>query len=123
MVYIYLSYWLNSNLIVVSSCLFVEQLGYGLGFTVLTLYMLFYSQGKFKTSHYSICTGISYLGLMLPGMVSGYLKDMVGYRMFFIIVMACCAITFLVTAFLKIDPNFGKKEEKEEDEAELDAIE
>ena len=56
-------------------------------------------------------------------MVSGYLKDMVGYRMFFIIVMACCAITFLVTAFLKIDPNFGKKEEKEEDEAELDAIE
>jgi PAT family beta-lactamase induction signal transducer AmpG len=116
-------YSLNSNLIVVSSCLFVEQLGYGLGFTVLTLYMLFYSQGKFKTSHYSICTGISYLGLMLPGMVSGYLKDMVGYRMFFIIVMACCAITFLVTAFLKIDPNFGKKEEKEEDEAELDAIE
>jgi len=82
-----------------------------LGFTVLTLYMLFYSQGKFKTSHYSICTGISYLGLMLPGMVSGYLKDMVGYRMFFIIVMACCIITFLVTAFLKIDPNFGKKEE------------
>lgn len=60
---------------------------------------------------------------MLPGMVSGYLKDMVGYRMFFIIVMACCAITFLVTAFLKIDPNFGKKEEKEEDETELDAIE
>ena len=47
------------------------------------------------------------------------MKDMVGYRMFFIIVMACCAITFLVTAFLKIDPNFGK----EEDEAELDAIE
>ena len=50
---------------------------------------------------------------------------MVGYRMFFIIVMACCAITFLVTAFLKIDPNFGKKEEKEEDESgrNLDAIE
>ena len=108
-VYIYLSYSLNSDLFVVSSCLFVEQFGYGLGFTVLTLYMLFYSQGKFKTSHYSICTGISYLGLMLPGMVSGALKDMVGYRHFFIIVMACCVITFLVTAFLKIDPNYGKK--------------
>lgn len=108
-VYIYLSYSLNANIWVVSSCLFVEQLGYGLGFTVLTLYMLFYSQGKFKTSHYSICTGISYLGLMLPGMVSGYVKDLVGYQAFFIIVMACCAITFLVTAFLKIDPEFGKK--------------
>ena len=109
-VYIYLSYSLNSNLVVVSSCLFIEQFGYGLGFTVLTLYMLYYSQGKYKTSHYSICTGISYLGLMLPGMLSGYIKDMVGYRMFFIIVMACCAITFAVTAFLKIDPEFGKKE-------------
>ena len=109
-VYIYLSYSLNSNLVVVSSCLFIEQFGYGLGFTVLTLYMLYYSQGKYKTSHYSICNGISYLGLMLPGMLSGYIKDMVGYRMFFIIVMVCCAITFAVTAFLKIDPDFGKKE-------------
>ena len=109
-VYIYLSYSLNSNLIVVSSCLFIEQFVYGLGFTVLTLYMLYYSQGKYKTSHYSICTGISYLGLMLPGMLSGYIKDMVGYRVFFIIVMACCAITFAVTAFLKIDPDFGKKD-------------
>ena len=109
-VYIYLSYSLNSNLVVVSSCLFIEQFGYGLGFTVLTLYMLYYSQGKYKTSHYSICTGISYLGLMLPGMLSGYIKDMVGYRMFFIIVMVCCTITFAVTAFLKIDPDFGKKE-------------
>lgn len=108
-VYIFLSYTLNANMWVVSSCLFVEQFGYGLGFTVLTLYMLFYSQGRFRTAHYSICTGISYLGLMLPGMVSGYVKDMVGYRMFFIIVMACCLITFLVTAFLKIDPEFGKK--------------
>ena len=113
-VYIYLSYSLNSDLFVVSSCLFVEQFGYGLGFTVLTLYMLFYSQGKFKTSHYSICTGISYLGLMLPGMVSGYMKDMLGYRTFFIIVMLCCIITLLVTAFMKIDPDFGKETPEEE---------
>lgn len=118
-VYIYLSYSLNSDIVMVSSCLFVEQFGYGLGFTVLTLYMLFYSQGKFKTSHYSICTGISYLGLMLPGMVSGYLKDILGYRHFFIVVMACCVITFLVTIYLKIDPNFGKKEKEEEDEGEM----
>ena len=118
-VYIYLSYSLNSDIVMVSSCLFVEQFGYGLGFTVLTLYMLFYSQGKFKTSHYSICTGISYLGLMLPGMVSGYLKDILGYRHFFIVVMACCVITFLVTVYLKIDPNFGKKEKEEEDEGEM----
>ena len=108
-VYIFLSYTLNSNIVLVSTCLFIEQFGYGLGFTALTLYMLYYSQGEYKTSHYAICTGISYLGLMLPGMVSGYIKDAVGYRMFFIIVMLSCIVTFLVTAFLKIDPKFGLK--------------
>ena len=110
-VYIFLSFTLNSNILLVSTCLFVEQFGYGLGFTALTLYMLYYSQGAFKTSHYAICTGISYLGLMLPGMVSGYIKDAVGYQMFFIIVMISCVVTFLVTAFLKFDPDFGKKSE------------
>lgn len=110
-VYILLSYTLISDITVVSTCLFVEQFGYGLGFTVLTLYMLYYSQGEYKTSHYAICTGISYLGLMLPGMVSGYVKDAVGYKMFFIIVMASCVVTFIVTAFLKFDPEFGKKKE------------
>ena len=48
---------------------------------------------------------------------------MVGYRMFFIIVMACCAITFLVTAFLKIDPNFGKKEKEIKEEIEEEEME
>lgn len=108
-VYIILSYVMTSNLWIVSSCLFVEQFGYGMGFTALTLYMLYFSQGKFKTSHYAICTGICYLGLMIPSIVSGAIADAVGYRMFFIIVMASCVITFLVTAFLKIDPEFGKK--------------
>ena len=108
-VYVYMSYAMPSNLWIISSCLFVEQFGYGLGFTALTLYMLYFSQGEFKTSHYAICTGLSYLGLMLPGMVSGWLKDAVGYRTFFIVVMFLCAITFLVTAFIKIDPEFGKK--------------
>ncbi len=108
-VYVVLSFTLTSNFELISACLFIEQFGYGLGFTVLTLYMLYYSQGTYKTAHYAICTGISYLGLMLPGMVSGYIKDAVGYQTFFIIVMGTCLITFLVTAFLKIDPEFGKK--------------
>lgn len=110
LVYVYMSFALPSDLRLISACIFVEQFGYGLGFTALTLYMLYFSQGEFKTSHYAICTGLSYLGLLLPGMFSGWLKDAVGYRTFFIIVMACCVITFVVTAFLKIDPEFGKKD-------------
>ena len=111
-VYVYMSYAMPDNLVLISTCLFVEQFGYGLGFTALTLYMLYFSQGTFKTSHYAICTGISYLGLMLPGMVSGWLKDSMGYQQFFLLVMALCVITFLVAAFIHIDPEFGKKKEE-----------
>lgn len=111
LVYVYMSYALPSNLWLISSCLFVEQFGYGLGFTALTLFMLYFAQGEYKTSHYAICTGLSYLGLMLPGMISGWLKDTIGYRHFFILVMVFCLITFIVTAFVQIDANFGKKED------------
>ncbi len=108
-VYVYMSYAMPHNLILISSCLFVEQFGYGLGFTALTLYMLYFAKGEFQTSHYAFCTAISYLGLMLPGMVSGYLKDAMGYQSFFMMVMALCTITFVVTALIKVDPEFGKK--------------
>jgi PAT family beta-lactamase induction signal transducer AmpG len=108
-VYVFMSYMMPQNLIFISACLFIEQFGYGLGFTALTLYMLYFAQGPFKTSHYAICTGLSYLGLMLPGMISGWLKDYVGYQTFFVLVMFFCAITFIVTAFIKVDPEFGKK--------------
>ncbi|MDO4993567.1 MAG: MFS transporter [Bacteroidales bacterium] len=109
LVYVWMSYALPDSLLLISSCLFVEQFGYGLGFTALTLYMLFYSQGEFKTSHYAICTGLSYLGLMLPGMVSGWLKDAVGYSTFFVVVMAFCLITFAVAALIRVDDGFGRK--------------
>ena len=110
-VYVWMSFAMPTSLFVISTCLFIEQFGYGLGFTALTLYMLYYCKGEFKTSHYAICTGITYLGLMLPGMVSGYMKDAVGYSTFFIIVMGLCLVTFLVSAFVKVDPSFGKKTE------------
>ena len=108
-VYVYLSYSMTSNLFVVSTCLFFEQFGYGIGFTALTLYMLYFSKGAFQTSHYAFCTAISYLGLMLPGMVSGYMKDALGYRLFFVVVTALCIITFLVASLIKVDKDFGKK--------------
>ena len=111
-VYVYMSYAMPSNLLLISSCLFIEQFGYGLGFTALTLYMLYFAKGSFQTSHYAFCTAISYLGLMLPGMVSGYLKDAMGYRSFFLMVMALCAITFVVAALIKVDPEFGKKKQE-----------
>ena len=108
-VYVYMSYAKPDDMFLISGCIFIEQFGYGLGFTALTLYMLYFAQGEYKTSHYATCTGISYLGLQAPAMVSGYLKDAVGYTTFFIIVMALCSITFIVAALIDIDPQFGKK--------------
>lgn len=114
-VYVYLSYDLPSSLLVVNLCIFIEQFGYGFGFTAYMLYLIYYSRGQYKTSHYAICTAFMALSMMIPGLVAGALQEYFGYRMFFIIVMFCCAVTFIVSAFLKIDPKFGIKEEKDEE--------
>lgn len=109
MVYVYMSYAIPDSLWTIGTCVFVEQFGYGFGFTAYMLYLIYYSQGSFKTSHYALCTAFMALSMMIPGLFAGELQEYVGYRNFFWIVMACCSLTFLVTAFIKIDPSFGKK--------------
>ena len=108
-VYVLLSYLLPSDLFAISTCVFVEQFGYGFGFSAYMLYLIYYSQGEHKTSHYALCTAFMALSMMIPGLFAGALQEAVGYRTFFIIVMIACAMTYIVTACLKIDPEFGKK--------------
>lgn len=109
LVYVYLSYAQPDNLIIISSCIFVEQLGYGFGFTAYMLYLIYFSRGEYATAHYAISTAFMALGMMLPGMVSGYIQEAIGYKYFFVWVMICCFATFIVSAMLKIDPEFGTK--------------
>jgi PAT family beta-lactamase induction signal transducer AmpG len=102
-VYVYLSYVQSTNLWLIGSCVFVEQLGYGLGFTAYTLYLVSFAHGERSTSVFSLCTAFQYLGgVMLPGMVSGWMSDSLGYYQFFIYIMAFCLVTFFVTALLKL---------------------
>lgn len=108
-VYVYLSFFQQSGLPVVNLCIFIEQFGYGFGFTAYMLYLIYFSQGESKTAHYAICTAFMALGMMLPGMIAGWLQETMGYRMFFIWIMICTAATFWVTSLLKIDGKFGKK--------------
>lgn len=108
-VYIYLSYCLPDNLYIVNACVFVEQFGYGFGFTAYMLYLIYYSRGNYKTSHYALCTAFMALSMMIPGLFAGQLQEAVGYQSFFLIVMACCIVTFIMAALIKIDPEFGKK--------------
>lgn len=108
-VYIYLSYCQPDNLYIVNACVFVEQFGYGFGFTAYMLYLIYYSRGNYKTSHYALCTAFMALSMMIPGLFAGQLQEAVGYQSFFLIVMACCIVTFIMAALIKIDPEFGKK--------------
>ena len=102
------------SLIAINVCVCLENFGYGFGFSAYMLFMIYFSQGQHKTSHYALCTGFMALSMMLPGLFAGALAQAVGYRMFFIIVMISCVLPFAVASFLKIDPNFGKKEVEEE---------
>ena len=114
LVYVYLSYAQPQSLFMVNSCIFIEQFGYGFGFTAYMLYLIYYSDGPHKTAHYAMCTGFMALGMMLPGMMAGWLQECIGYRHFFVWTMICCAATFAVCAFLRIDPSFGRKNPKKE---------
>ena len=109
LVYVYMAYVQPESLGIVNVCIFIEQFGYGFGFTAYMLYLIYFSEGEHKTAHYAMCTGFMALGMMLPGMMAGWLQETIGYRHFFVWTIVCCLATFAICAFLKIDPEFGKK--------------
>jgi len=95
----------------------VEQFGYGFGFAAYMVFMLMVAstdaQGRdnpHKTAHYALCTGFMALGMMLPGMWSGWLQDRLGYAPFFVWVCVATFLSFAACAWVRIDPKFGRKE-------------
>lgn len=109
--FIYLAYAQPTDLAVIQFCVVAEQFGYGFGFTAYVLYMMYISRGEHQTAHYAICTGFMALGMMLPGMWSGWLQDLIGYRHFFVWVMLATIPSFVVALWLPLDAGFGKKAE------------
>ena len=109
--FVYLATFLPQNVVIITIALAVEQFGYGFGFTAYMLYMMYFSEGEFKTSHYAICTAFMALSMMLPGFVAGYIQEAIGYVNFFWMVMLCCLATVGVTflARRKVNPEYGKK--------------
>jgi len=112
-VYLFLSFWLPESFVIVTVAIGVEQFGYGFGFTAYTLYMIYVSQGRHGAAHFAICTGFMALGMMIPGMFSGWLQDAIGYRYFFVWVLVATVPSFLITMLIPLDPDFGKKEHQE----------
>ena len=109
-VYIVLAYLQPEGLDLLSVCVFIEQFGYGFGFTAYMLYLIYFSRGESSTAHYAFCTGLMALGMMLPGMVAGYLQEAIGYLNFFIVAMVLCGLTFVVASLVKIDNDFDENE-------------
>ena len=109
LVYVYLALVQPQNVWLVGGAVAIEQMGYGFGFAAYILYMIMFADGEHKTAHYAMCTGFMALSMMLPGMFSGALQATLGYAHFFIWICLSAIPTFIVTAFIKIDPAFGRK--------------
>lgn len=108
--FVFLAAYQPDSLWVIGSCVALDQFGYGFGFTAYMLYLIYFSEGEFKTAHYSLCTAFMALSMMLPGLVAGYVQEWLGYTSFFVFVMICCLVTVGVTFLLKVDPEYGKKQ-------------
>ena len=107
--FVFLAAFQPDNIGIIGTCVALDQFGYGFGFTAYMLYLIYFSDGEFKTAHYSLCTAFMALSMMLPGMVAGYIQEAVGYTNFFIFVMICCLVTVFVTMSVKVNPEYGKK--------------
>jgi MFS transporter, PAT family, beta-lactamase induction signal transducer AmpG len=110
--YVALAIWLPQSLWWIGAAIVVEQFGYGFGFTAMLVYMLMVASqdAEHRSAHYAICTGFMALGMMLPGMASGWLQSMLGYTDFFIWVCVATLPSFAAAALLKIDPEFGRRD-------------
>jgi PAT family beta-lactamase induction signal transducer AmpG len=109
LVYVYLSFSQTTSLLMINIMVAIEQFGYGFGFTAFLLVLIYISEGDHKTAHYAIATGLMALGMMIPGMISGWIQSILGYKYFFIWVTLSTIPAFIITRFLRIDPAFGKK--------------
>jgi MFS transporter, PAT family, beta-lactamase induction signal transducer AmpG len=109
LVFVYLAFAQPTSVALIGAALALEQLGYGFGFCAFLLYMVMISEGPHRSAHYAICTGFMALGMMLPGMASGWIQERLGYADFF--VWACLATvpSFIVAALVDVDPRFGRK--------------
>lgn len=99
----------TTNIYAVTATVIFEKFGYGFGFAAFLMYLIYIADGKSKTSHYAIATGFMALGMMLPGMVSGYIQQWLGYDGFFVWVVIAALPALFLLKFISYPADFGKK--------------
>ncbi len=102
----------TTSLFAVVGTVVIEQFGYGFGFAAFLIFLIFISEGISKTSHYAIATGFMALGMMLPGMLSGYIQEWLGYDGFFLWVVIAAIPAFIILRYLDYPSDYGKKDNK-----------
>lgn len=108
LVYIYMAYAQPQNSVLIHSLVAIEQFGYGFGFTAFMMYLIYIAEGQFKTAHYAIATGFMAMGMMLPGMFSGWIQEKLGYPHFFIWVIIATIPAFYVISRLPLEKDFAQ---------------
>jgi PAT family beta-lactamase induction signal transducer AmpG len=108
-VFIWLAYAQPENSFAIGAGVALEQFGYGFGFTAFMLYMIRIARGEHQTAHYAICTGFMALGVMVPGMWSGWLQEQLGYQHFFVWVILATIPSFLIATQIPLESEFGKR--------------
>ena len=102
LVYVYMALWQPTSLVLINGAVAAEQFGYGFGFTAYMMYLIRFSEGEYKTSHYAICSGFMALGMMLPGMAAGWIQTTLGsYLSFFIFVVVCILPTIAIVPLVR----------------------
>lgn len=109
--FVLLSHFHPESIYYVYATVICEQFGYGFGFAAFMMFLIYVADGESKTSHYSIATGFMALGMMLPGMLSGYIQHYLGYGNFFIWVLCATIPGLILSRFLIFPSDFGKKSE------------
>lgn len=99
----------TTNIIAITVTVAFEKFGYGFGFAAFLMYLIYIAEGKSKTSHYAIATGFMALGMMLPGMISGFMQEWLGYGGFFIWVVIAALPALILLKYIEYPAEYGKK--------------
>lgn len=107
--YIFLSWLQPEHVYFAATVVFFEQLGYGFGFAAFMVFLIFLADGIYKTAHYALATGFMAMGMMVPGIISGYIQEWLGYPGFFVWVVIATIPGFFIAYVVKYPLDFGKK--------------
>ncbi len=110
--YYLLAYYQPESALFAGVVVVIEQLGYGFGFAAFMMYLIYVAEGPSKTSHYAIATGFMALGMMIPGMISGFVQEWLGYEHFFLWVVFAAVPGLLMVKYVKYPYDYGKKKSK-----------